>query len=182
TKERKKKGRWKYKYEQMSEEDWKEFAKQLDNKVEKGNYQPILTSADLNKAWNKLVDDISCTSKQLIPRAKIIPKTSYEFTTLATKLHSALNKINKLIRALKSKSAKSREEINMEITKINKLSGLNIPSYVYEKPSSKDIEEWIYRLKEYQKGIRKARSLENKIQHRDQINYYVDKRYGDFTT
>src|SRR6185437_109942 len=148
TKKRKRKGRWKYKYEQMGEKEWEDFAKLLDDRVEKGNYQSILTSRDLDKTWNKLVNDISCISKQLIPRVKIRPQTSHEFTALATKLHSALNKINRLIRVLKAGSAKTREEINKEISKINKLSGLNIPNYVYEELSDRDVEEWIHRLKE----------------------------------
>ncbi|CAG8818054.1 14195_t:CDS:1, partial [Gigaspora rosea] len=40
----------------------------------------------------------------------------------------------------------------------------------------------LQRLKEYQKAIRKARQFKNRIQQREQINYYVNKRYNDFST
>ncbi|CAG8567288.1 32265_t:CDS:1 [Gigaspora margarita] len=84
-------------------ESWQDFIYQTSTLIKLCKHRIALlsrTEDNLNKAWNTLKQAIKQTADEIIPKTKISPKKYYAFSKKASQLHSALQKINTLIRTL----------------------------------------------------------------------------------
>ncbi|CAG8592212.1 40923_t:CDS:2 [Gigaspora margarita] len=72
--------------------------------------------------------------------------------------------------------------MNEEIRNIGKLYQMEIKVNFEEHKMVKTIKEKIETIQEYQKMIYKARKLENKITHRQEIENHIERRYNNFAS
>ena len=94
----------------------------------------------------------------------------------ATKLHAALKLTNKTLQYLKHSPTPDPTQINRNIQRINKLSDLEI-TFTQPIETNKLINE----LKVHKRTIWAAQNHESKQQLNERINFYMTRRYQDFT-
>ncbi|CAG8770217.1 21662_t:CDS:2, partial [Gigaspora rosea] len=89
TRRRKHKSRWIYKYKDLNEEGWKEFAQAMEEKIDEIENGATNNEEGLDKVWNRFINELRQIMKAKIPRMKISPRKFYAFSKIATKLHTA---------------------------------------------------------------------------------------------
>ena len=85
----------------MTTDTWTDFSQDINKflKLHEDKLNPnIETDIQLNKHWHLLNQAIKQAANNNIPQSKVAFKTHYTFTKKATYLHTALQKINKVIR------------------------------------------------------------------------------------
>jgi len=118
-----------------------------------------------------------------IPKTKVIPKTFYAFSRKATKLHSALRRINALIRKLQlAEDAMNSQYINQEVEEISRLSQIEIGTRITSSSTAEEIKDKIKELMAHQKAIYRARKLENNMAHKQRIEKNIQKRFSNFSS
>src|SRR5260363_399284 len=143
-----------YLYKEMTEEKWDGFIVEIEEavgKLETEEAHKIDTEERLNKIWSKIEQIIKVAANRNIPKTKVAPKTFYAFSTKATKLHSALRKINAVIRQIQAgdKEEETLQNINKEISEIEKLSQSKIEIMLTKNDTEKELEEKVEKLKAY---------------------------------
>ena len=111
-----------------------------------------------------------------IPQSKVASKTHYAFIKKAIYLHTALQKINKVIRILQHTPNLNPIQltlINTNIHDINKYANLSIPILTENLVTTEASSTFLLTLKQTQKTIYQARKLENNIAHTQKINNHI---------
>ncbi|RIB11076.1 hypothetical protein C2G38_2204372 [Gigaspora rosea] len=85
----------------LNEEGWKEFAQAMEEKIDEIENGATNNEEGLDKVWNRFINELRQIMKAKIPRMKISPRKFYAFSKIATKLHTAVKTINKVIRTIK---------------------------------------------------------------------------------
>jgi hypothetical protein len=171
-----------FQYNQMKPDDWIEFKddvnkylKQQENKLP----QAINTEEELNKSWHILNKAIKQAANNNIPKTKISPKIHYAFSKKATKLHTALQSINQIIRYLKKDNPlldlPMIQEINHKVDKINNYTEMQIPKLNQSHNTSTTLENTLQLLKHQQKAIYQARKIENNMAYKQKIKNNIIK-------
>ncbi|CAG8630497.1 12839_t:CDS:2 [Gigaspora margarita] len=156
----------------MTEETWGKFFHYITDWII--NFKltpdsPINDKVSLNKHWYKW--------------NMAVKETTNNFK--ATKLHQALklsNQARKLISSLPfPKSTQTIiDKANAILQQIEQLTDYQISTIIQQDLWTQSYTTTHTTISELHKAIHKTRNLENNNEHRDQINYYINRRYQNF--
>ena len=165
----------------MKTDEWTDFKNEVNHflkKQEKKLSAEIVDEQSLNKSWHIINEAIKQAANNNIPKAKTSPKTHYAFSRKATKLHTALQKTNLIIRQMKtmvSLDTTMLQTINKNIDTINSLTDIQLPKLNQIVVSDIKQDNYIQQLQHQQKTIYQACKIENNLAHRQCITDSIAK-------